>query len=206
MVNWMLVPKIALLLSVSAFLDADDRFPAISTSTDVAWLEQVASSLHVDDVEGVDLPGGLAGHAKDARTEAYTRLGALGTPESLAAIRRVEAHSKRVARQIEAAPSSTWIMPSWHWGDPIVKAFAEASASTGTYAITDIGPMGSGFHLLPPKSAGHASRRPVLLSGPVPEIRVSKQTLRVEGESLVVTYELRQFKHAPEVKESPNIH
>jgi hypothetical protein len=106
--------KALILLLPCTVAAARERFPKIAASTDVAWLETIASSLEA--AAELDPPGGLARNAKDARTEAYARLGELGTPEALAAIHRIEARAKAAERHAEVKPSSVWTHPSWHYG------------------------------------------------------------------------------------------
>ena len=65
-----------------------DAFQKVASSEDLGWLESIAGSLA--EAENLAPPGGLFRRAKDLRTAAYARLGALGTKESLAAIERVE--------------------------------------------------------------------------------------------------------------------
>lgn len=116
--------------------DANNPHYKIRTSVDVAWLERSASSTEFA-AETFNPSGGLANHAKDLSAEAYYRLGALGTVESLAAQRRVEDRAKR-----EAAPAAKFVTlgaqahPGWHFGDEDLRPLAQATSADGTtYAI-----------------------------------------------------------------------
>lgn len=114
--------------------DPSNPFVKINNSTDVDWLKRIATS----PTAAAELRpgGGLANHAKDLSTAAYIRLGVLGTPEGLAAIRRIENNARQV---VPVAPRSTpgdFIHPGWHFSDSELRPIAQAKASTGiTYAL-----------------------------------------------------------------------
>jgi len=112
--------------------DKQNPFQRVSESVDIHWLEQVAGSIST---AGQLRPGGgLSGHSKDLRTAAYARLGSLGTPESLAAVKRIEAIGNIPAPEL--VPLSGWTHPCWHFSDPEVKPLAQAKGNDGTtYAI-----------------------------------------------------------------------
>ena len=101
-----------MILLSSAIAIADDP-DSIAASTDVAWLESI-----VNWQAGGDLsrPGTLAGGFKDLRTSAYARLGELGTPQSLAAVRRIENAAKTPWKQ-RTMRFDRWTHPCWHFSD-----------------------------------------------------------------------------------------
>ena len=83
----------------------------VRKGNDVAWLEQIASSpefLYREWAERV----GDAGVGKELRADAYVRLAALGTAESLAAISRVDARLRDGRTLPESSTSG------WHWESP----------------------------------------------------------------------------------------
>lgn len=111
-----------------------DPFKEVAASTDVAWLERVAGS---DEVARNLVPGSHLEHnAKALRTDAYARLGALATPESLAAVQRIEQAARRVVPAPSRVALGVWPHPCWHYGDSEVKPLAQATAPDGTaYAL-----------------------------------------------------------------------
>jgi len=111
-----------------------DPFQMVERSDDVAWLERIASSLA--EAGALQPPGGLARHAKDIRTAAYARLGALGTDESLAAARRVEQTARNQPITPDTVSIGVWTHPCWHFSDNDVRPLAQTEAPDGTtYAL-----------------------------------------------------------------------
>lgn len=107
---------------------------SIAESTNVAWLENAASSLST--AQKLNPPYGMAGGAKGVRTAAYLRLGALGTEESLAAAERLEQQAREQSILPRTAPLGTWNHPSWHFADTEVKVLAQTKTPGGrTYAV-----------------------------------------------------------------------
>jgi hypothetical protein len=90
---------------------------AIQTSTDVAALEQLARS-----------------GTKDQRSQAYARLGEIGTDESLRAVDRIEADAKRW-RPDDPLRLGRFPHPGWHMGDNTVNANWSAQQDGVTYAV-----------------------------------------------------------------------
>lgn len=117
-----------LVLSLGATIDAEEANVAdpkeqIARSEDVEWLESVAASL--ERATELKPPGGLGRHAKDLRTAAYCRLGALGTPEALAAVRRIEEAAKVSKPTGESLGPLTH--PAWHFADSTLNELLVAS-------------------------------------------------------------------------------
>jgi hypothetical protein len=111
-------------------------FPALETSEDVAYLERVASSMQ----EAEAVPGGRRGiirsAPKDARLTAYARLGELATPESLAAVARIESAARKTPLLPATVRLGLWSNASFHSADTDVKPLAQAKAEDGTtYAL-----------------------------------------------------------------------
>lgn len=105
----------------------------IATETDVRWLQDAASSSALT----ADLPRSeRIGTAKAVRTLAYARLGELGTPESLAAILRIEADAARITLTPLTSTADIWPHVGWFSADTVVDPIAQTRAPDGTtYAI-----------------------------------------------------------------------
>jgi hypothetical protein len=105
----------------------------VEASTDVAWLERVASSAAAArEAQGQS----RIGQPKQLRIAAYARLGALGAPESLAAIGRVE----RVLAAQPLLPTTVtldpWPAVGLHMGDPPALLVAQIIAPDArTYGV-----------------------------------------------------------------------
>ena len=116
----------ALLASLTlAGFGASARQNGISDSTDIALIEKTASPPPVTRPEatGVNLGGG----SKDARrVAAYVRLGKLGTPESLAALGRVELRWREIVPAAPTYRADVWTHPAWHFTDTNVGPLATA--------------------------------------------------------------------------------
>ena len=126
----------------AAAAEPQPPFKLVTASEDVAWLEKIAGSL--DAAAELGPKGGLAANAKDLRTTAYARLGALGTPEALAAIRRIEAQAKNLIPAPERVPVGIWPGPGWLGGDQEVKPIGPVVAKDGTtYAFVQGSILGS---------------------------------------------------------------
>ena len=114
----------------------------IGTSTDIASLEKLAGppAASEGEVTSVSLGGG----SKDRRKAAYIRLGKIGTPESIAALKRVEARWREIAPTAPTYRADVWTHPAWHFEDSRATPMATAKDSAGvTYAIVPGGMMGS---------------------------------------------------------------
>lgn len=114
----------------------------IATETDVRWLQAAASSSALT----ADLPRSeRIITAKAVRTMAYARLGELGTPESLAAILRIEADAARITLTPLTSAADIWPQAGWFSADTVVDPIAQTTASDGTtYAIVS-GNLFGGF-------------------------------------------------------------
>lgn len=116
----------------------------VEASTDVGWLERIASSQEF--AERVQAPSPV-GQPKDLRTAAYARLGAIGSPASLAAIERIEAAASHVKITPETVPAAVWPHVGWHMSDSLVRPLVRVTAPEGTtYAVT-IGNLLGGLDL-----------------------------------------------------------
>ena len=105
----------------------------VQRSTDVAWLEQIASS--ADFARDVQRSSPI-GMAKLLRGAAYARLGDIGTPDSLAAVERIERSMADASLTPSTVPLGEWPTVSWHVRDVDQVPLARAVAPDGTtYAI-----------------------------------------------------------------------
>ena len=108
---------------------AADLTARIAIETDVRWLEDAVSSSAVT----AELPRSVRIiTAKAVRTLAYARLGELGTPESLAAIRRIEADAARIVLTPVTSAADIWPHVD---GSPLtllVEPIARVKAADGT--------------------------------------------------------------------------
>ena len=76
------------------------------------------------------------GGSKGLRTAAYVRLGALGTPESLAAIKRIETEARKIHPVGTRSTPGDFIHPGWHFGDSELRPLAQVTNASGvTYAM-----------------------------------------------------------------------
>jgi hypothetical protein len=157
-------PMIVVVFLASCSMVAPQKSDQAESSEEVAKLELIASGDGSDDTENAQ----LGGSGKEHRTAAYIKLGAIGTKESLAAARRVEAKSKTMPLLPATVPLGVWTHPMWHFGDAEIKPIASTKASDGTtYAIVNDDLLGddTDLFLISTKTpADHTSwTRPVLI-------------------------------------------
>jgi WG containing repeat len=115
-------------------VDPNNPFVRINASNDIAWLEKIA----VSPLAATELRpgGGLANHPKDLSTAAYVRLGVIGTPESLAAIKRIEEQARKIVPVPPRSPPGDFIHPGWHFSDSALRPIAQVRSANGiTYAL-----------------------------------------------------------------------
>ena len=116
----------------------------VQQSTDVAWLERIASSAaFAQEVQRAS----RIGMAKLLRGAAYARLGAIATSESLAAVGRIEQSMADVPLTPPTVPLGVWPSVSWHMRDVDQVPMATAIAPDGTtFAVVAASLLG-GFDL-----------------------------------------------------------
>jgi len=169
----------------------------ISEAVDIAWLERIAGSLA--EAQKLKPRGGLARNAKDLRTAAYARLGALGTKESLAAVRRVETKAKGGTLTPDTVSIDRWTHPSWHFGDMRVRPLAQTQAPNGkTYAVIRSALLG-GLDLFLISSETPEDKRSWSRPRLIPGKRyrsIRKPSLRVRDKDVLV-FSFVQEKPAP---------
>lgn len=124
--------------------DLNNPFEKVAATEDVKWLEDVASSARSSIKPFFN--GLLASHPKDLSTAAYARLGALGTPESIDAIKRIEK-----AAVIDHTLTPKFVKlgisahPTWHTSDSDLKPFAKTTRADGTtFGVVWEGLLGDG--------------------------------------------------------------
>ena len=119
-------------------------FRGIARSNDVAFLERLCTDRPYAEAEYAQR-GRMMGGVKGNRAAAYVRLGAMGTPESLAAIARIEqaAHQRSVLPQ-PATPGTFAYHPAPHMTDPVWGPAADTRTEDGrqiaAYVLNAYGP------------------------------------------------------------------
>jgi hypothetical protein len=107
-------------------------YEEIERSTDIAWLERLCTDLPFAETEFRARGFNTAG-VKGNRSAAYVRLGVLGTPESLAAIARIEAAMRgRSILPPPARPAAPLYHPAPHMGDSTFRIAARTTSADGT--------------------------------------------------------------------------
>ena len=133
--SWLVAAAIAIAGSVIVAAGAGRQVPPpsavfrVEASTDVAWLERIAASA---DAAREAQGRSRIGQPKQLRIAAYARLGALATPDALAAIGRVE---RTLDAQPLTPPTVTldpWPAPGLHMGDTAATLVARITAPDGT--------------------------------------------------------------------------
>jgi len=132
--SWLAAAVIAIAGSVAAAAGKAWQEPPsvvsrVEASTDVAWLERIASSA---DAAREAQGRSRIGQPKQLRIAAYARLGAIGTLDALAAIDRVE---RTLDAQSLTPPTVTldrWPAPGLHMGDTPATLVAKITAADGT--------------------------------------------------------------------------
>lgn len=144
--RWTFLVTLALAADLGAGSQRINRGPIdeVQRSTDIAWLERIASSAaFAEDVQRAS-PIGMA---KLLRGAAYARLGDIGTPESLAAVGRIEQSMAEVSLTPATVRLGVWPSVSWHMTDVDQVPLATATAPDGTtYAVVTASLLG-GFDL-----------------------------------------------------------
>jgi hypothetical protein len=161
---------------------------SIERSTDVAWLERVTAS------SALARAASFIGTSKSLRVAAFARLGAIGTPESLAAIARVEREMAEAPLTPSTAPLDVWPTLGWHMGDVDMSREPRAIAPPQngvTYAVVYGSLLGGSDYFListrTPLDRGSWSR-PKLIAPMVRGAKVDKATLDWIGpRTLVLT-------------------
>lgn len=109
----------------------NNPFEKVTVTDDVKWLEDVAGLARSSNDQFFS--GGLASHPKDLSTAAYARLGELGTPESIKAIKRIEtAASTDHTLTPKFVKLGVSAHPAWHTSDSDLKPFAKVTRADGT--------------------------------------------------------------------------
>jgi hypothetical protein len=170
---------------------AIDRGPVTSVerSADVSWLERIAASAaFARDVQGRS-PIGMP---KALRVAAFARLGAIGTPESLSAMARVERELAAVPLTPPTVPLDVWPAVGWHVSDRDMRDGPHAAAAPQngvTYAVVDGALLGgTDYFLISTRTPldRESWSRPMLIA-PVPRrARADRTTLVWRGPRTLV--------------------
>src|SRR5256885_7395463 len=101
----------------------------VRRSSDVDWLERIASSSTF--AQQVQASSSI-GMAKLLRGAAYARLGDLASPESLAAVERIEQLMAEISLVPATVALGVWPSVAWHMTDSDHRPLATIAAPDGT--------------------------------------------------------------------------
>jgi hypothetical protein len=167
--------------STGQFSQRGEPIDTVQRSSDVSWLERIASSAtFAKQVQGSS-PVGIA---KLLRGAAYARLGDIGTAESLAAVERIEQSMADTPLTPSTVALDVWPSVGWHMSDVEQTPLATTAGSDGTnYAVVIASLLGGrDFFLLstrPPQNPQSWSRPKLLGPPPRPDGRpAASLTLR----------------------------
>src|SRR4051794_8924078 len=118
-----------LLFLLFAAAPRQNLWQQIAESGDVAWLETVAAMK--DDAPTMMLHQS----AKGFRSQAYARLGAIGSAESLAAADRIEARARQWRPNQDDFSEGVMPHPGWHMSNGVMKSNVRARLGGTTYAV-----------------------------------------------------------------------
>jgi hypothetical protein len=186
---WTSIVVVALVANIGAVQIRVNRGPIddLQKSTDIAWLERIASSAAFAQEVQRASPVGMA---KLLRRAAYARLGDIGTSESLAAVERIEQSMADVPLTPPTVPLGVWPSVSWHMRDVDQVPIATATAPDGiTHAVAAATLLG-GFDLFlistrTPDDPQSWSR-PKLLGPPAPREGERGASLAFRGPATLV--------------------
>jgi Bacterial TSP3 repeat len=190
---WPLVALLAVSAEIGAGQSRPARGPmdAVQRSSDVAWLERIASSGAFAQEVQRSSPIGMA---KLLRGAAYARLGDIGTPESLAAVERIEQSMAETPLTPSVVPLGIWPTVGWHMSDVEQAPIAMAAAPDGTtYAVVIASLLGgTDFFLISTRTPENPQSwsRPKLLGPPARDDGVRGASLTFRGPATLV---LRAF-------------
>ena len=178
--SWLAAAVIAIAGIVAAAAAAARQEPPsagsrVETSADVAWLERVASSADAAREAQGRSP---IGQPKQLRIAAYARLGAIGTPDALAAIDRVERTLDAQALTPPTVTLDRWPAIGLHMGDTPATLVGKILAPDGTtYGVVRASLLGGhDFFLVSTRTPDGASwSRPKLIA-PIASFRYDDAT------------------------------
>ena len=160
-------------------------------STDLKWLERIASSAAFAQEVQRSSPIGMA---KLLRGAAYARLGDIGTAESLAAVERIEQSMADTPLTPSTVALDVWPSVGWHMSDVEQTPIATATGPDGTtYAVVIASLLGgSDFFLLSTRTPQNPQSwsRPKLLGPPAPRDGRAAASLTFRGPATLL---LRAF-------------
>ena len=163
----------------------------VQQSTDVKWLERIATSAAFAQEVQRSSPIGMA---KLLRGAAYARLGDIGTADSLAAVERIEQSMAETPLTPSTVALEVWPSVGWHMSDVEQTPLATAAAPDGTtYAVVIASLLGgSDFFLLSTRTPQNPESwsRPRLLGPPPRRNGRPAASLTFRGPA---TLELRAF-------------
>jgi len=146
---------------------AEAFFERLRTSTDIVWLERLAGD---DESVQIETPSGYG--PKKTRSFALVRLGAIGTPAAIAAIRRIEAAARSWKPWSERMNLDRVPHPAAHMGDGEFRPFVQIAGNDAvTYGLIAMSLLGGSDVFLTTSRAPRLSSewtRPNLVSQRAP--------------------------------------
>jgi len=162
-------------------------FERLRTTTDIGWLEDLASKPGAPDVIA---PSGIS--PKDLRQRAYVRLGAIGSADAVAALRRIETDARSWSLLPSTISMGRYPHPAGHFSDYDLQPIATiADAGGTTYGVIRgrfLG--GADIFLTSTRHPNDASSwsRPLLIPGGLPD-QIEGATMAWDGPgALVLTF------------------
>jgi hypothetical protein len=185
---------LAAALAVSAqapITPASVFFDRVRLTSDVSWLERVASSDALLRQEWT-AAGARGAVSDELRIDMFVRLGALASPESLAAIARIEA-AMRGRRLLADASASGWNWQSAAAGmsGGILSPTPALTVGRRDYAVFRLDAYGPFAPFLSWRDEGGAWSRPRLAGPPSPQSWSFEPHLEARATALVVSYRPR---------------
>ena len=171
----------------------DEFRQRLQTSNDLAWLEQIAASEEFLRAEWRKTVA-RAAWDKRLRTDAYVRLGVIGSADSVSAIQRVETAIRGQRLLSDAiAPGTTWIHPTPGVGDLILQPQTSAIIGTRSYAVVQLESYGPYATYVMWQDAAEAPRwsRPRLAGVPVPRSWSFDPALARGSRGLMIAFHAR---------------
>jgi hypothetical protein len=162
----------------------------LRTTDDVAWLESIAASEAVLRREWRATVHRISWN-KRHRTDAYVRLGVIGTPDSLAAIRRVEETLKGASLLSgPLEPDAIWTTPTPGAGDSVLRPQTSAIVGQRSYGVLILETYGPFAPYLLWQEPDKKWSRPILASAPAPNSWSFEPALARAGTGLAIAFHI----------------
>jgi hypothetical protein len=164
----------------------------LRTTDDVAWLESIAASEAALRREWRATVHRISWN-KRHRTDAYVRLGMIGTPDSLAAIRRVEEALKGGSLLSDPLEADTiWTTPTPGAGDTVLRPQTSAIVGQRSFGVLTLETYGAFAPYLLWQEPGRKWSRPILAGAPAPHSWSFEPALTRSGTGLAIAFHIPQ--------------